>query len=119
MKRKVVCEKEAIRPGEMKSDKLGIIPIVVCRTKDGEFYAYANSCLHQGAPLSEGALVGDTKRTNVHGEYKYIKEGEILRCPWHGMEYDVKNGGCMLADPEQKLRGFDVAIEDDQVVVYK
>lgn len=119
MKRKVVCEKEDILPGEMKSDTLGIIPIVVCRTNDGEFYAYANSCLHQGAPLSEGALVGDTKRTNVHGDYEYIKEGEILRCPWHGMEYDVTNGGCMLADPQQKLRSFDVTIEDNQVVIYK
>ncbi|GAB4074772.1 Rieske (2Fe-2S) protein [Barrientosiimonas marina] len=117
--RKVVCEKEDIDPGDMKSDSLGIIPIVVCRTKDGEFYAFANRCLHQGAPLSEGALRGDNKRTTVHGNYEYIKEGEILRCPWHGLEYDVKNGGCMLADPEQKLRNFEVTIEENNVVVYK
>lgn len=117
--KKVVCQIEDIEPGKMKSDKLGIIPIVICRTQDGEFYAYANRCLHQGAPLSEGALMGENKRTNTHGEYDYIKEGEILRCPWHGMEYDVKNGGCMLADPSQKLREFDVTIEDNNVVVHK
>lgn len=117
--RKVVCKKEDIDPGKMKSASVGIIPIVVCRTNDGEFYAFANKCLHQGAPLSEGALVGDTERTDVHGKYEYIKDGEILRCPWHGLEYDIKNGGCMLADPQQHLRGFNVTIEDDDVVVYK
>ncbi len=88
--REVVCKKEDIDPGKMRSASLGKVPIVICRTKDGEFYAYANRCLHQGAPLSEGALCGDTKRTDVHGNYEYIRDGEILRCPWHGLEYDIK-----------------------------
>ncbi|MBP1970818.1 nitrite reductase/ring-hydroxylating ferredoxin subunit [Virgibacillus natechei] len=117
--REVVCEKEDIHPGKMRSATLGKIPIVVCRTKDGEFYAFANRCLHQGAPLSEGILCGDTKRTDIHGNYEYIKDGEILRCPWHALEYDIKNDGVMLAEPDKKLRSFQVAIEDDQVVVYK
>ncbi|MFD2762048.1 Rieske (2Fe-2S) protein [Lentibacillus juripiscarius] len=117
--REVVCKKEDIDPGKMRSASLGKVPIVICRTKDGEFYAYANRCLHQGAPLSEGALCGDTKRTDVHGNYEYIRDGEILRCPWHGLEYDIKNDGCMLAEPQKKLRRFNVTIEDDHVVVYK
>lgn len=119
MKSVVVCEKEDIEPGKMRSAQLGIIPIVVCRTKDDKFYAFANRCLHQGGPLSEGALVGSTARTDVHGKYEYIKDGEILRCPWHGVEYDIKNGGCMLANPQECLRSFNVTIEENNVVVSK
>lgn len=119
MMREVVFKKEDIDPGKMKSALLGKIPIVVCRTKDGEFYAYANRCLHQGAPLSEGVLCGDTKRTDIHGNYEYIRDGEILRCPWHGLEYDIKNDGCMLAEPDKKLRSFNVKIEGDHVIVHK
>lgn len=117
--REIVCKKNDIDPGKMKSATLGPIPIVVCRTQDGEYYAFANKCLHQGAPLSKGLLCGAAAPTAIHGEYQYEKEGEILRCPWHGREYDIKNGGCMLVNPKRRLRSFQVSIEDDNVVVSK
>lgn len=115
--RKVVCKQEEIEPGDMMEAKLGPIPIIVCRTPDGEFYALANRCLHQGAPLSEGVLCGAAAPTDSPGEYNYIKEGEVLRCPWHGIEYDIKSGGRMLADPHSKLKSFNVDIEEGDVVV--
>lgn len=45
---------------------------------DGEFYALNNSCPHMGGPLAEGPF-----------------EGHIVTCPWHGWEFDVRDGHCL------------------------
>lgn len=117
--REIVCKKEELRPGSMKEATLGRTPIVVCRTLDGDFFAYTNKCIHQGAPLSKGKLCGAAAPTDTPGKYSYENEGEILRCPWHGREFDIKNEGRMLADQNRKLPGFKVLIEGDDVVVSK
>jgi nitrite reductase/ring-hydroxylating ferredoxin subunit len=117
--RQAVCKKNDLRPGEIMEATFGRIPIVVCRTSDGRFYAFANRCIHQGAPLAKGKLCGTSAPTDQVGEYNYVREGEILRCPWHGREFDVKNEGCMLADSKSRLRNFKVSVEVDEVVVYK
>ncbi|HEU5140259.1 MAG TPA: Rieske (2Fe-2S) protein [Bacillales bacterium] len=119
MMKQVVCKKAELQPGEKMRTNLGRIPVVVCRTLDGEFYAFSNSCIHQGAPMSEGAICGATAPTDTPGDYRYEKEGEILRCPWHGREYDIKNEGRMLVDPSRRLPSFNVSIEEDKVVVSK
>lgn len=115
--KEVVCKKDELQPGETMSANMGPIPILLCRTPDGEFYAFTNKCIHQGAPMSEGVLCGAAAPTDTPGEYNYGREGEIIRCPWHGMEYDIKNEGRMLADPERKLREFNVYFEEDNVIV--
>lgn len=117
--KEVICKREELLPGKIMKATLGRIPIVVCRTLDGDFYAFSNHCIHQGAPLSKGKLCGAAAPTDTPGEYCYEKEGEILRCPWHGREFDIKNEGRMLADPTRKLPGFSVTIEGDDVVVSK
>jgi nitrite reductase/ring-hydroxylating ferredoxin subunit len=117
--RQVVGKKGEIKPGEMMESSLGKLSIVVCRTLDGEFYAFANKCIHQGASLAKGKLCGTSAQTDTVGEYNYCHEGEILRCPWHGREFDVKNEGRMLADPETKLPSFKVDLEGDDIVVSK
>ncbi|WP_240511958.1 Rieske (2Fe-2S) protein [Paludifilum halophilum] len=117
--KQAVCKKNDLRPGGMMKATLGRMPIVVCRTLDGGFYAFSNQCIHQGAPMSEGVVCGASAPTDQPGEYRYVKEGEILRCPWHGREYDIKNEGRMLSDPNRRLPGFKVAIEGDDVVVSK
>ncbi|MCQ6268104.1 Rieske (2Fe-2S) protein [Fictibacillus sp. WQ 8-8] len=74
---------------------------------NGEFYALRNVCPHQGAPVCSGSVGGMTvcreKETGNWGEVEFIKKGEILRCPWHGWEFDIKTGksifdpnGCLV-----------------------
>ena len=47
---------------------------------------------------------------------RWEHEGEIVACPWHGLEYHVPSGRC-LAFPEIVLRRYDVVVEGDDVVV--
>jgi nitrite reductase/ring-hydroxylating ferredoxin subunit len=58
---------------------------------DGRIYAIRNSCPHRAAPLGLGRLSGTTLPSAPY-EYCYGKEGLVLRCPWHGWEFDLATG---------------------------
>lgn len=117
--KQVVLKKEAIRPGELKEVMFNRLSIVVCRTLDDQYYAFSNRCIHQGAPISKGALCGTSAPTDTLREYNYVREGEILRCPWHGREFDVKDEGRMLADHNCKLGVFQVFVEGEKIIISK
>jgi nitrite reductase (NADH) small subunit len=80
---------------------------------DGDFYAWRNVCPHAGAPICEGKLGGTTMPSNVY-EYELGCEGQIMKCPWHGWEFDLKTGSYWV-DPKVKLRGYPVEQQDEQL----
>lgn len=94
----------------VKGMSLGIFHV------DGQYYAWRNVCPHAGAPVCVGLTGGTTLPSNVY-EYEFGCDGRILRCPWHGWEFDLASGK-HLADPSVKLRGFDVTVEDGDVYVW-
>src|SRR3712207_9316805 len=57
----------------------------------GAFFALRNRCPHQGGPLCLGPLGGFVSSTGP-GQFTYSREGEILRCPRHGWEFDIRTG---------------------------
>jgi nitrite reductase/ring-hydroxylating ferredoxin subunit len=50
-------------------------------------------------------------------EYVYADEGRILRCAWHGWEFEIETGRS-LADPKLKAKTFPVTVEDGEVIVH-
>ncbi|MBV9545926.1 MAG: Rieske 2Fe-2S domain-containing protein, partial [Chloroflexi bacterium] len=45
------------------------------------------------------------------GEFEYSRPGEVVRCPWHGWEYDIRTGQSWF-DPRRVLvRRYDVSVE--------
>lgn len=83
----------------------------------GQYYALPNICFHQGGPLCEGKVTG-TLVASAATEWKpeWVKEGEIVRCPWHSMEVDVTTGQC-LAYPGRRIRTYPVRVEAGKVIV--
>lgn len=64
----------------------------LCLTRfEGRYAALDNRCPHQGGPLGEGSI-----------------ENGLLRCPWHGWDYDPISG---------KAPGFDDGVETHPVEV--
>jgi nitrite reductase/ring-hydroxylating ferredoxin subunit len=90
MSRYVVATVDEIAPGScklatIKGREIGVFNVA------GAFYAIANRCPHAGGPMCRGT-VGPLVRSTVPGEYRLERDGEFLRCPWHGWEFDIKTG---------------------------
>jgi nitrite reductase/ring-hydroxylating ferredoxin subunit len=81
----------------------------------GTYYALRNSCPHQAAPLCLGALTGMTM-PGKPGEYVWAREGEILRCPWHGWEFDVTSGRSVCNPHGTRVKTYEVTVEEDESV---
>ena len=45
------------------------------------------------------------------GQYRLTRQGELLKCPWHGWEFDVRTGQSWC-DPENTyVRQYAVSVE--------
>lgn len=85
---------------------------------NGKFYGLPNVCPHQTGPLCEGKPALGTLVANAEGDWKFewVHDGEIVACPWHGLEYHVPTGRC-IAYPNVNLRCYEVVAEDGKVKV--
>ena len=100
MSKHVVATVAEIPPGNRKLVTVRGRSIAVFNL-GGEFFGLFNRCPHQGGPMCEGILTGLIE-SDEPGHYRYSRKGEILRCPWHGWEFDVRTGQSVLrarADP--------------------
>ncbi len=66
---------------------------------DGTYYAIDNTCVHRGGPLGEGDV-----------------EGDVVSCPWHGWQFNVKTGAC-VNNPSAKVTAYEVAVEGPDIKV--
>ena len=106
MTRHVIAPVDELPPGTRKFLTIGERPIAVFNIK-GEFFGLLNRCPHQGAALGEGPLIG-LARSSDPGAIEYTRLGEIIRCPWHGWEFDIRTGQS-YCDPE-KIRSKSYAV---------
>ncbi|MEO6723699.1 MAG: Rieske 2Fe-2S domain-containing protein [Blastocatellia bacterium] len=93
-----------IRTNEVPENNLRVIEIgdinlLVCNVA-GTFYAFRNRCAHRGLSLEKGML-----------------EGPVLTCPWHGYQFDLRQGGRCLTDPALRLDALPIAVENEVVRV--
>jgi nitrite reductase (NADH) small subunit len=80
-----------------------------------EFYALHNSCPHEGAELCKGPVCGTTLPSDVN-EFIYGRNQEIVRCPWHGWEFDIKTGKSLFSE-RVRTRKYNLVITDGQIGV--
>jgi 3-phenylpropionate/trans-cinnamate dioxygenase ferredoxin subunit len=75
-----------------------------------DYHGLINRCPHQGAPLCQGEIVSRLVAP-VPGDYRLTRTGEMIRCPWHCWEFDIRSGQS-LCDPDSiQARAFNVAVE--------
>jgi nitrite reductase/ring-hydroxylating ferredoxin subunit len=131
----VVAAVDEIPPGQRKLVEVSGRNIVVFNL-GGDFFALNNRCPHRGGSLCHGKLTG-LVQSSEPGEYRYSRKGEIIRCPWHSWEFDIRTGqswcdpgrvrarryevsveaGARLVEGPYKAETFPVSVEDDYVVV--
>ena len=115
MTRHVVARAADLMPGTRKLVTVEGRGIVVLNIK-GELFALSNTCPHKGASLANGLLTGLVRSTKP-GEYQYERAGEILRCPWHQWEFDVRTGRSYCDPRRLRLMQFPIAVEPGASVV--
>jgi nitrite reductase (NADH) small subunit len=73
--------------------------VVAVFNVEGTIFALDGVCPHQGGPLGKGQL-----------------SGCIVTCPWHGWQFDVRNGKHQLTSEILQPR-FDVRVEGGAILV--
>jgi nitrite reductase/ring-hydroxylating ferredoxin subunit len=109
MTRHVVATADEIPPGarkivEVQGREIGIFNL------EGEFFAIANRCPHEGASLCKGRIVGLVE-ADEPGAYRYSRKNELVRCPWHGWEFDIRTGKSWCDPRRTKVRSYDLKLE--------
>jgi len=108
--------REEIAPGELRRVQVDNVAIVVACTPRGELFALRGVCPHMGASLQHGRL-----EQRVHcdeSDRPFLSDEEfVVRCPWHGFEFELATGHCP-ADPEHvRVKTYKVSVEEARVVL--
>jgi nitrite reductase/ring-hydroxylating ferredoxin subunit len=109
MAKHIVGPVSAFPPGtrkilEIAGRSIGIFSV------DGRFYALKNKCPHQGAALCTGQL-RSAVTSDRPGDYRVDRTGEILRCPWHGWEFDLCTGQSWFDPAKVRVKTYEASVE--------
>ncbi len=116
--RLVVCAASELAPSQKRvvtdpetDASIGVFNI------NGEFFALKNVCPHYGAPLCQGS-VHATHRPSPVFTYRPDLQDRVLRCPWHGWEFDIVTGKA-LYDAKSRVATYacEVSSDGDLVVL--
>lgn len=94
----VVLHKDALEAGRIIEIIIGGTAIAVANV-GGTYYAISNACAHADGPLGEGSL-----------------DGHVVTCPYHGWQFDVRDGGCKT-HAHAKVASYPVQVVGDAVCV--
>ena len=114
MARHVVATVDEIPPGgrkivTVKGREIGIFNV------GQSFYGLINRCPHEGAPLCRGRIVGFAD-AEAPGRYRLTRQGELLRCPWHGWEFDIRTGQSWCDPQGVWARSYAVTVEPGEAL---
>lgn len=115
MARHVVARAAEIPVGGRKRVTIDGRGVLVFNLK-GEYFALSDTCPHKGSSLAGGIMTGLVQSV-APGEYQYSRAGEIVRCPWHQWEFDVRTGRSYCDPRRLRLMQYDVAVEPGAKVV--
>ena len=94
-----VGETSNLEPGEMLRVAAHGIWILIANV-DGGYYAVNDTCTHEDASLSLGALVDDS-----------------VRCPLHGGRFCLGDGRALEEPAEIDLATYPVRIDGDRILI--
>jgi 3-phenylpropionate/trans-cinnamate dioxygenase ferredoxin subunit len=115
MARHVVAKSAELPPGTRRRVEIEGRQVLVLNI-NGELFALSDKCPHKGGSLTGGILTGLVESSEP-GEYRYSRPGEMLRCPWHQWEFDVRTGRSWCDPRRMRLMNFNVSVESGAKLV--
>ncbi len=113
-RRYFVCDAEALPPGARVVRDFDGLSIGVFNVA-GKLYALHNRCPHRGGALCLGPVTG-TAVSESGSRFVYVRDGELIRCAWHGWEFEIATGRA-LADAKVRAKTYPVEVDDGGVYV--
>jgi len=99
-----VADVDELPEGRVKTVTAGVHSMALTHI-DGEYHAMDNRCPHQGGPLGEGSI-------------EKGKNGEcMLRCPWHGWDFDPKTGRPPGGHEDSGQTMYPLEVRDDGIYI--
>lgn len=109
LSRRLLCREEDVPEGAARGFRFGegtsFMAVFVAR-KDGQLFAYDNSCPHMGTPLDfrPGRFVTSDRRH--------------LSCSTHGARFRFEDGFCVVGPCKgSSLRPLKIAVEAGEIVL--
>ena len=106
----VVASIEDIPPGSRKLVEAGGRAVVVFNL-GGEFFALNDRCPHLGGSLSHGIQTSLVQSAEP-GQYQSSRPGEVVKCPWHGWEFDIRTGRSFCEPERIRARRYPVSVRN-------
>ncbi len=94
-----VATKTDIPPGEMRSFVVDHTQIVICNVNN-KYFALADECSHDSAPISDGHLDGDQ-----------------IVCPRHGAKFELLTGKVTAHPAVVGIDRYEVKIDGEDILV--
>lgn len=94
-----VANKGDILDGEMRSFVVDHTPVVICNINN-QYYALADECSHDSAPISDGHL-----------------DGSNVVCPRHGATFNLNTGDVTGPPAVVGIDKYELKIEGEDILV--
>lgn len=104
-----VCPVAELPPGmrrivDVEGRSIGVFNV------HGRYHALRNVCPHKLAPLCLGPVSG-VPEGDRPGAVVLRRAGEVVRCPWHGWEFDIATGKSVFNPHRVRVKTYPVSIE--------
>ena len=103
--------RERCRVVEIDGQRIGIISV------GADFLAVMDRCPHRGAQLCQGSVSG-TVFASTPQEVSYGRHSRVIRCPWHGWEFDLDTGRSLLEPDRIGVKVYRVSVDGDTVLLH-
>ena len=110
-----VADASDLEPGERAFVQIDGVEVAVFNV-EGEYFALANYCVHQGGPLCEGELTGRYGMADDDWAWTFDTTEQNVVCPWHGWKFDVTTGE-NIDDDRYVTPTYDVEVDGGEVFV--
>jgi len=110
MARHVAASVADLPPGSRLLVEIAGRPVALFNV-DGEIFAILNRCPHAGGSLVHGYLTGRLT-SPCPGDYDYSAMRELIRCPWHAWEFDLRTGQSWCEPERVKPRRYVVSVAE-------
>ncbi len=94
-----VARADDLKEGEMQAFKVFDAKVAVANVA-GTFYAFDDTCTHEGCSLVKGAL-----------------EETILTCSCHGSQFDVTSGALVRGPAQEPVKRHETRVEDGNLEI--